>query len=562
MLSKLTSIFVFIFYCAVVHCQNIQFTASADATQILENSYLQVEFTLENANGSAFLPPDFGKFKVVGGPSTMTSHTMVNGKISRSLSYSYNLQASSPGVYEIGAASIIVNGNRISSNTLTIEVVKSEGGNESRDLFVKTILSDSIAYVGQQVILEYRLYTKLNVRTYNFLSTDEYDGFYVEQLRSFNNRFRREIIDGVEYYTKSIKKLALFPQQTGSYSIDPVDVKLGIAGKNSSRGIFMTSQMIPKVISAEGATIVIENLPESPASFSGAVGDYNMQVSNKKNSLTTDEAISIIMQIVGNGDNKTVQAPEFVLPKGLTMYDPNIIEDEVFPDAQGVKHRKTFEYLIVAKEPGRYNIVPEFSYFNPDSARYIQLKGKLRAVTVLKGSNTTIAEESSEERIGDIITTTRLKSISEKWYLSTLHLLTLGILFIGIVLILAYKYFLIKTGRLDPVEIRKRKAYQVAKKKLETAHVHLQNNNSKEFYEAVSIAIKKYLSDKYQFNAMSMTTDDIILQLENAKIDPQFINRLKELMNTAEIAIYSPSTHNSRTTAYSDALELISALES
>ena len=59
-----------------------QFYAKTDARDVLVNSYFEVQFVLENASGSDFVPPDFSPFTVVSGPST-SNRIPVSGETGR-----------------------------------------------------------------------------------------------------------------------------------------------------------------------------------------------------------------------------------------------------------------------------------------------------------------------------------------------------------------------------------------------------------------------------------------------------------------------------------------------
>ena len=71
----------------------VTFEATTDAKQVPLGEVFEVKFTLKNAQGTAFSPPIFSDFAVVGGPNRMNSMTMVNGNATSSESYSYVLQA-------------------------------------------------------------------------------------------------------------------------------------------------------------------------------------------------------------------------------------------------------------------------------------------------------------------------------------------------------------------------------------------------------------------------------------------------------------------------------------
>ena len=61
---------------------------------------------------------------------------MINGKTSReeSFTYTYILEGTKEGVYEIPAATIVIDGKKYSSNTLKIEVIKGSDKSASNQV--------------------------------------------------------------------------------------------------------------------------------------------------------------------------------------------------------------------------------------------------------------------------------------------------------------------------------------------------------------------------------------------------------------------------------------------
>jgi hypothetical protein len=99
-------------------------TASAPS-QVQVGQRFRVTWEL-NTNGSNFTAPEITEFRVLGGPNQSTNMQYINGSMSQSVSYSYVLQAVKEGSFEIGPASMKANGSVVSSNSLTINVVKGQ----------------------------------------------------------------------------------------------------------------------------------------------------------------------------------------------------------------------------------------------------------------------------------------------------------------------------------------------------------------------------------------------------------------------------------------------------
>ena len=104
--------------------QNVKFIASVNSNEVAVGQRFQISFSLENAQGSNFKAPSFKGFSVVFGPSQSQRTQIINGQMSSSISYSYNLQADVAGKFTIGPASIVVDGKQINSNPVTINVVQ------------------------------------------------------------------------------------------------------------------------------------------------------------------------------------------------------------------------------------------------------------------------------------------------------------------------------------------------------------------------------------------------------------------------------------------------------
>jgi len=106
--------------------QPVTFTASTDARQVVVGGYFEVSFTLENGQGNDFRPPAFKDFNLLSGPSQSISTSSYNGKWSRTLTYSYNLQPKKIGKFTVGSASINVDGKKYTTKPIRVEVVKGK----------------------------------------------------------------------------------------------------------------------------------------------------------------------------------------------------------------------------------------------------------------------------------------------------------------------------------------------------------------------------------------------------------------------------------------------------
>ncbi len=107
--------------------QDVNFQASAkNVVRTGERSQLTYSV---NTEGKNFRGPSITDFNVLGGPSTSQSSSVqiINGNVSRTVEYTftYVLQATKEGIFDIAPATITVDGKNYESNAVKIQVVKS-----------------------------------------------------------------------------------------------------------------------------------------------------------------------------------------------------------------------------------------------------------------------------------------------------------------------------------------------------------------------------------------------------------------------------------------------------
>ena len=507
------------------------FEATTDARRVLEGSYFEVTFTLSDAQGAQFSPPDFEDFLIVTGPSRSVSTSIINGKVSRTQGYSYTLKPRRTGTFTIGSASIKVSRTTLRTKPLTIEVVKGKKGapGAEEQIFIRAEPSATTAYVGQQVLLDYKLYTTLDVERFNILEEAAYQGFFARDVRRYDGRVIREVINGVQYTTKVLKRIALFPQQTGQLTIEPMNVQLGVAkeGANRRRSFFFTPEVRPYPAATEAVNIQVLPLPDgAPDSFTGAVGDYKIRADLSAQTATTDDALTLLLIVRGTGDIKRVAAPALDLPDSFEVYEPKVVEETNLELNASIDGKKIFEYLLLPKAPGNYEFTPRFTYFSPDSARYVTIADQTFLLHVKPGtgqSRQAAAALSDTEDIGPLLLNSGLSKTRTPFLGSPLFwgLLAAPLLLFGG--LLGWRWQRTKQSDIDPREQRMQAARSVAQERLKQAKAHLEAADNRAFYDEISKAILGYVGDKLQLPRSSMTKDSLRQRLEELQLDETLI---------------------------------------
>lgn len=560
---------------------NVRFEVKTDARQIVLSGYFTATFTIHEAEGSDFKPPSFKDFNILSGPSTTTSMQIINGQRSSSRGYSYQLQPKKVGVFTIGPATIKANGRTLRTNPFKIEVVKGENSTATTrkdldaelgtDVFIKAEVNTEEARIGEQIILDYKLFTTRNIESYNLISESEYDGFFAQDIRRFNGQVIKEVIEGKQFSTKVLKRVALFPQQAGKLTVDPMIMQLYINSEspNQRRSIFFLPKMTPIRVNTEALQINVKSLPsDAPPTFTGAVGKYNIRANINRTKLTTDDALLVRMDISGNGDIKQVQAPPLLISEDLEVYDPKVLEENSYESNGQYLVKKTFEYTVLPQKPGNYDFSVAFTYFDTDSLKYKTINTDTLQIVVSKGvlgnrrlpstSESTIANEN----IRFIKMKTHLEKEGDQFFGSGLFwtfLIFPCLLLAGVVV---QRQILSSRNNVDLIVLKRKRAKKVAQKRLALSKKFLDNNDSKAFYDEVSKASFGYICDKLNIPLADLTKDNVFEKLRLLNVSEESIALFMKTIQTCEMALFAGKDNASAMNeTYDSAIDVIAKIE-
>jgi len=527
----------------------VTFEAFVDAKKIVADSYFEVSFTLKNAEGSQFRPPSFRDFVVVAGPNRSMRRSIIQGQRSMETGFSYTLQPRTTGRFTIGSATINVDGKTYKTQPVTLEVVegRTSAAAEDQAYFVRAVPSTQEAYIGQQINLNYKLFTTVDIESYNILEESDYPGFYAEDLTRFETRTTKEIIGRVQYISRTLKSVSLYPQQAGKLTVDPMQLQLGVVVEDNRRpGNFFFSRPVKRVpASTPPVELTIKPLPENaPPTFTGAVGRYTMNSKLNRQTVTTDDVLSVVITITGTGDVKRVQAPVMEVDDAFEMYDPNVKEEATYELSGEVRGRKSFEYLLVPKRAGEYELRPEFSYFDPEAGEYVTIDNGVYKVTVKKGSQTTAPavsnlEKMEEDYLRPIKPAAELSKNKAPLWGSDLFWILYILPILGMLGIAGYRQIRKRQLDVDPVLLRRKQAQKVAKKRLETAHGFLQEVKPRQFYDEISKAMIGYVCNKLNMPLSAISKDNVKSELERLEVAPDSVDRFMKILTNCEMALFA-----------------------
>ena len=578
--AYLRSALVLGYLCAVLPLLAQQFTASLNTRTVPVNGSFELSFRLANVNASNFSAPPLDDFDLISGPNRSSSLQIINGRTSRETTYTYTLAPKRAGTFTIGAATARVGNRDIRTQPVTIQVITTGAPSTSGvpgatgalpDLFVRAELSNNPAYPGQQVLLDYRLYTQVNVDNYNFAEEPDFPDFYAEPVRRFNNPSTQVELDGKPYTTKILRRYALYPQRVGELSVPPSRVQIGVvkAGQSQQRSFFFRRATQAIFVRTEAETLLVEPLPPGPpADFSGAVGtSYNLQTRVYPKSLTTDDDLRIEMTVTGNADNKRVEAPELALPPGFEVYDPQVSNERSYENMGMLFATKTFSYTVLPTAAGQYELAPAFTYFDPDSTRYVTLRADPVTVAVRPGSGTRSAAPADESSTEATLRPPKPEADLVRYEAPGRFVGSAG--FYGLLLapfLLALGAVRLQRRRNRPVDTtdpdyRRREAERIAAERLQRAEAHLRAREAGAFYDEIARASLGYVGELLRLPKTQLDRRRIRAAMEAQRVDPAATTRLMRLLENCEIARFAGQDNSAAMQqTYTDTKEVLTTL--
>ncbi|MBX7184439.1 MAG: BatD family protein [Vicinamibacteria bacterium] len=328
--------------------------------------------------------PTLRNLRIVGGPSTSTQISFVNGSMSRQKVLSFVLKAEKTGSAEIGAVSVQ---GYPPTAPISIDVVTGAirpaqqpqdpfGGRDPFEeifgrprrpqpqnqgkLFVEAALSRPAARVGEPILVTYYVYTQISLSGVEFAEAPKYPGFWAEEIERNRGDTSGEniAVQGEPFLRYPVLERLLFPTRTGVLEIPEARLRLVPAA-----GAFGIAAPIER--STKALRVNVGALPSGTPEGS-AVGTYEIESSVDRSAITLGDAVTFRFKVKGRGNLKWVDAaPSLEIP-GVRVFPPRVTSD-LKTTRQGIEGSKTWEFVIVPEKEGAYEI-PSISFTSFDPA--------------------------------------------------------------------------------------------------------------------------------------------------------------------------------------------------
>lgn len=552
----------------------------------------EISYSINVRGSKSFQAPAFKGLDVLFGPaqSQSSSFQFVNGRQSQSftLSYSYQLRAPQAGTYHFGRASIVVDGKTYQSEPFKLEVLAAEktpvqqGSSTQRqqptraqntqetstmpdvkdqDLFVTASVNKRSPYVGEQMLLTYRIYTAIPVEQFSIYKTPSNKGFWTEELKVATDEQEQEVIDNRLYVYADIRKVALFAQESGTHTLEPMEVE-ALAQVQAPRqrsgsifdifddAFFTPTQTVKKNLRSKPIKINVKPLPAEgrPASFDGLVGDYRIHLNYDQNqTIRANEAITFTFTVSGKGNIEMIHAPQIQFPPDFEVYEPKISHNKQV-SASGVSGSATFEYIVVPRNRGVYRINAfRYSFFNPQTERYTEETIPEIVLNVEGGKDMPVATASNARFSNTSDDIAYIRTETGKWNKSGQRFLfspLFWFILLGECLLFAVIGLLYRIQRKKNADItgqKNRKAAREAKKCLRKAAFLLDEPHKDAFYIEISQALWGFLANKLNIPQADLSIDNARNGLKERMVSEGLTHQFITTLEHCEFERFSPT---------------------
>ncbi len=572
---KILLLFNLFFLVSQLSAADIKVTATVNSNRIAVDEQFAVTLQVEGGSVNSIEPvlPDLDEFAAYTGSNQSSNFQFINGRMSASKTITYYFIARKTGKFTIPAISVRYKGKDYKSQPIRIEITKAAQqqsgqvtGRSSRrqagqsadmkeNIYLKAEINNKKVFVGEPVTVSYKIYTALQVTNYSFRNKPNYGDFWSEEFdQNGSPRTFEKIINGRRFIVATLKKLVLFPTSAGRKTIPPQEIEATIRmrERRARRDIFDSffddpffGRTVNKKLKSNPLTIEVLPLPVAgrPASFSGSVGRFSMTTSIDNRQVETNDAITVKVVIAGQGNIRTLNLAKPKFPASFEVYDPKI-KEKIDRSSGTIKGRKTFEYLLVPREPGQFRIDPiTFTYFDIREERYKTLSRGAFDITVKKGEKLLSPpprgwSKSEVKLLGKDIRYISLEMavftpVEERFYRS----LTLWFLLIAPLLVvgggMAYRRHQEKLGT-NVAYARSRKAQKLASRQLKAAHTAMKNGDVATFYTELARALTTFVGNKLNVQESSLVREQLTAELAKCGIEKELVDSFDAVLQECD----------------------------
>lgn len=358
------------------------------------------------------------------GVSTSQQIQIINGRQSASIQLSWGITATEPGEFVIPPQTVVVDGQPLTTNEVKLTVENGGGAfpkndqDPSQDDANRPILQIELGkkeiYQGEVVPVNVSLYVprQVQLRRLGLIEMEKSD-FAIARFPQTNEQ-SSTVIDGIGYYVLTFRS-TLSSLRTGDLKVGPANLELlvEVPAEGQQRGAFppgfgqnfppgfFPGMSEPRKLEVKSQQVTLKVLPlpaeGRPASFSGAVGEFQMNASASPTDLTVGDPVSVDLVVAGAGNFDALNTPALVSAGGWKIYPAKrfVIEGPMDQNQTPTVERKIGYTQVIVPEAVHPSVPAfELNYFSPSQKKYVTLRTEPIALN-MKPAPVTAAAESA-----------------------------------------------------------------------------------------------------------------------------------------------------------------------
>lgn len=536
----------------------VSFSIRVGSRSIGKDQALQVEYAVANADAlSDFKEPVFTDWEVLSGPMYSQQQMITNGKVDKTTSYVYVLQAKKLGTLILPGTTVVAGNRKLSCPDIRITVTKQPSsspvpptqnlpslfdelpvspedrlsispGERVEDkirqmVFIRAEANKTKCYAGEPVLVTYKLFTALRPDL-QVNKQPAFSGASVIEL-PFDDFPQNATLNGKQYRVYAFRRVQLTPLQTGTLTLESASVKATLEYVTANDRSLKSTTV--NVTNAPSTITVVPPPALNGKEYDGPIGEFSLALKTENDTLPADATNSLIIELSGQGNFQNLQTPIIKWPAGVQHFEESSNEElnkQDFP----VQGRKLIKIPFVANAKGRIEFPPvEITVFNPSLNKFETLTSNALSVLITDAIKT------------NSFTNNVYENVSNKKYLWLVPVIAL---IVGFVFIVTNKKQR-KTTRTETTQVTE---IPIEKKEepdpfplaiIDDQLIKLENEWHQKEWLSTS---RQVLKDALLYHGEKISTHEFVILEKMHTENPELFHRYTVLVKTINEASYAP----------------------
>lgn len=549
------SLSILLLFIMPLYSEEISFIAQVNKNTLPLNDTLIYSLTI-SAEGAKLPEPEKPLFNDFTQYSSGKSQNMsiINGKMSRSITYDYTLAPKSIGKFTIPAAKVNYKNKTYYTEPVEIEVTQaqsrqtatvSSGGGQSSSparsqqrqgkIFVNASVNKKTVYENEKLIYKFKFYSNADLLSNPEYFAPDFTGFWNDGSQPSS---KYETIEGETYSVSEIETY-LYPLESGDKIIPPAKLRVAISDFSSSDSyssifdaFFGADRRQVKILETDPVNIKVIPLPKEnmPEDFSGAIGNFKISASLDKETAETNEPITLIVQVKGKGNMKSITGININTDSSFRKYDTIV--------SQTKEDMKEFKTILIPSQPGD-KIIPEIkiSFFDPDKKTYSSDQTSPIEINItgepVYDEKDTDYKEASMKVNRDIRYNKTIKNISKsKGYLIKNKYLYIILFPFILIFIIAFAYRSASGKIKESISNMKTRSFSAIQKHINAAESCISKNEAEKFGLEINKILSKTFKAAFSIDMDDLSSRELLNLLQKENISQDTLKEIEKVLET------------------------------